>query len=109
MTRLGATGQEMRRPLLKVQRSNSSSINVHRGVGTLTRYQGAIMSRPSQIQTPILHRSMIRIPAIGKQQVVNGFRNGNLARDAEASHASHASQFLIAEKSRASQVVAGGR
>ena len=92
----------MIRPLLKGQ--HRRSINVHHGVGTLIRSQGTIMSRPSQIQTPILHRSMICIPAIGKQQMVNGFRNGNLARDAEASH-----EFLIAEKSRASQVVAGGR
>ena len=62
------------------------------------------MSRPNQKQTPILHRSMIRVLAGGRPQVVNGFRNGNLEINAEASH-----EFLIAEKSRASQVVAGGR
>jgi hypothetical protein len=62
------------------------------------------MSRPSQIQTPILHRSMIRVLAGGRPQVVTGIRDANLARNAEASH-----EFLIAEKSRASQVVAGGR
>ena len=98
----------MIRPLLKGQ--HRRSINVHHGVGTLIRSQGTIMSRPNQKQTPILHRSMIRVLAGGRPQVVNGFRNGNLARDAEASHASHAShEFLIAQKSRASQVVAGGR
>ena len=36
--------------------------------------------------------------------MVTGIRNGNLEINAEASH-----ELLIAEKSRASQVVAGGR
>jgi hypothetical protein len=49
----------------------------------------------------ILHRKVIRILAGDKQQMVNGFRDANPARNAEASHER--------ETSRASQVVAGGR
>ena len=97
-TTLGACGKEMILPVLKGH--HRRSINV--GVGTLIRSQGTIMSRPNLERTPI--RTGVR--AGGRQQVVIGILNGNLVRRAEASHASL--EFLIVEKSRASQVVAGG-
>jgi hypothetical protein len=82
------------------------------GVGTLIRSQKMIMlgpqsasaggSRPKQERTSI--RTGVRTG--GRQQLVIGILNGNLVSRAEASHASL--EFLIVEKSRASQVVAGG-
>ena len=101
-TSLGACGKEMILPVLKGHHRRSFNV----GVGTLIRSQGTIMSRPNQERTPI--RTGVR--AGGRQQVVTGTLNGNLVIGAEAGHASHASlEFLIVEKSRASQVVAGGK
>jgi hypothetical protein len=106
-TSLGACGKEMIRLVLKGQHRRRV------GVGTLIRSQEMIMlgpqsasaggSRPNQERTPI--RTGVR--AGGRQQLVIGILNGNLVMRAEAGHAGL--EFLIVEKSRASQVVAGGK